>query len=125
MTAADWPVCLQCARPARQDLGPALSTGYRVILCAWDDSQGYPRGHGKTLGTYNAAEALDLVERRRIARLEREHPTHRTARGVHRDCPRCKARGPHLDHLLAGRTEPGCADCERARRRVGSAHVGP
>ena len=124
MTADRWPVCLQCARPAQQDLGPALSTGYRVILCAWEDSQGYPRGHGKTLGTYDAGEATTLVESRRIARLTREHPTHRTAWGVHRGCPRCQARGPHLDHLLRNVTADGCRECDVARRRAGTGHVG-
>lgn len=124
MTAAAWPVCWQCARPAQQDLGPSLAPRGRVIVCAWEDAQGHPRGHGKTLGTTDAAAAQELVERRRVTRLLREHPRHRTASGVRRDCLRCRERGEHLDHLERRRSVAGCAECDRARSRAGVAHVG-
>lgn len=124
MTAPAWPYCLGCAWPARSDVGPALQTGYRIILCAWEDARGKPRGCGKTLGTLDQAEAVELVERRRRQRLAREHPDHRTASGIHRDCPACAVRGEHLDHLERKRLVSGCAECDQARRRAEPARVG-
>jgi len=124
VTGAAWPYCLQCAKPARLDLGPALDGRSRVILCEWDDPKGYPRGHGRTLGTTDLDLAMTLVERHRLERLVREHPGHRTASGHHAECPTCRRKGPHLDHLIKGRTAAGCADCDRAHRRAGAAHVG-
>ncbi len=125
MTTAAWPVCWQCARPAQQDLGPSLDPRARLIVCEWQDAQGRTRGHGKTLGTLDVAAATELVESHRRQLLLREHPRHRTASGVHRDCPSCQARGDHLEHVERRRMVDGCAECDKARRRAWSAHVGP
>jgi hypothetical protein len=124
-SAIDWagPWCLQCARAAT-DLGPALQPGYRVITCRWDDPQGNPRGCGKTLGTLDRAEAETLVERKRIARLTREHPDHRTATRTHMDCPTCQLRGPHLAHVHNRRPGRDCRECQAAGDRVKPARVG-
>lgn len=92
--------------------------------CRWDDANGKRHGHGLVPCGYDQAAILAELDRKRLARVAAAHPDHRTRTGIHRECPACQARGAHLDHIERGRMADDCAECETARGRAWSAHVG-
>ena len=71
-----------------------MDPAHPIVLCAYENVNGRPAGHGRLIGTYSRDEADTLALERHRAALSLAHESHELAGRPKPDCPRCEAEPP-------------------------------